>query len=327
MSTLKPRITIIGLGQIGASIGLALRQAEVASQVVGHDRLRKVGAEAKRLGVVDRETWNLPSASEDADLIILATPVGAIKETLEVIGPELRPGCVVLDTASLKVPVMAWAETYLPEGVHFVGGNPILGDVPQGGGLDSARADLFRGGLFCLMPSSTTDARAVKLTTDLLAVLGAKPLFLDAAEHDGLLAGVEHLPGILSLALMEMLSQQPSWRELRKVAGPALESATYLVTPEMAANSDLYMLNRDNLLRWLDELSASLGSIRSVLAEEQSDTLAERFQGAAHNRLEWLAARAKGEWQESPRPQMPERASLFDTLLGGFWRRKPKDKS
>jgi prephenate dehydrogenase len=328
VSVSKPRITIVGLGQIGASIGLALRQAEVASEVVGNDRVRGVAAEAKRLGAVDRQRWNLVAATEDADLVILATPVGEIKETLEVIGQDLRPGCVVVDTASLKGPVMSWAAERLPDGVHFVGGNPILGAVPQaGGGLDSASADLFRGGLFCLMPSPATDAQAVKLTTDLVAVLGAKPLFLDAAEHDGLLAGVEHLPNILSLALMQMLGEQPAWRELRKVAGPALETATQLVTPQMAADSDLYLLNKDNVLRWLDEFSASLGSIRAILAAGQSDVLAQRLEGAVLKRAQWLADRAQGDWQEGPRPQMPQRAGLFDTLLGGFWRRKPKDKA
>jgi prephenate dehydrogenase len=177
------------------------------------------------------------------------------------------------------------------------------------------------------MPSPATDAQAVKLTTDLVAVLGAKPLFLDAAEHDGLLAGVEHLPNILSLALMQMLGEQPAWRELRKVAGPALETATQLVTPQMAADSDLYLLNKDNVLRWLDEFSASLGSIRAILAAGQSDVLAQRLEGAVLKRAQWLADRAQGDWQEGPRPQMPQRAGLFDTLLGGFWRRKPKDKA
>jgi prephenate dehydrogenase len=324
---LKPHITIIGLGQIGASIGLALRQAEVASLVVGHDRQRQVGNEAKRLGAVDREYWNLPASVEHADLVILAMPLGAIRETLETIGQDLHPGCVVVDTASLKGPVMVWAAEYLPEGVHFVGGNPILPASPHGtGGLDSARADLFRGGLFCLMPSSSADAQAVKLTTDLIAVLGAKPLFLDAAEHDGLLAGVEHLPGILSLALMETLTRQPTWRELRKVAGPALETATQLATLQSADNSDLFVLNRDNLLRWLDELSVGLDSIRALLAEEEPTVLTERFEAAVQKRLEWLAGREKGDWQEGPRPQMPERTSMLDALLGGFWRRKPKEK-
>jgi prephenate dehydrogenase len=326
VSTPKPRITIVGLGLIGGSIGLALRQAEVTTLVMGHDKDRTVSDEAKKRGAVDRVHWNLISACEDADLVILAAPVAAIEETLKVIGPNLRPGCVVIDTASLKGPVMGWAETYLPDEVHFIGGDPILSTGANGqGGLEAARADLFHQGLFCLIPSTKAESAAVQLASDLVSILGAKPLFLDAAEHDGLLAGVEHLPALLALATLEATIQQPSWRELRKVAGPGFELGTQLVTESSVQNRDLYLLNRENLMRWIDVLIASLDSIRDGLAGNEPEAWTKRWQNALQERQKWLADRTEGQWYEGPKTEMP-RMNLADSFLGTFWRRKPKEQ-
>jgi prephenate dehydrogenase len=325
MNTLKPRITIVGLGLIGGSIGLALREAGVASNVIGHDKERSASTQAEKLGAVDRTDWNLVSACEGSDLIILATPVGAIEGTMRAIGPYLEAGCVVMDTASLKEPVLAWAAETLPEKVHFVGGNPILSQsVDSPGGLEAARADLFRNGLFCVVPSPTADPAAVKLVTDLVAILGAKPLFFDPLEHDGQLAAVEHLPAILALALVETVSRQPIWRDLRQVAGPAFEISTHLVAADPAAHRDMYLSNRDNIVRWIDVFTASLTSIRQALVENRSEELVGRFGDALSERGKWLQDRASGQWQEGPRPEMPTRASMLEGLFGTFWRRKPK---
>lgn len=325
MSTPKPQVTIVGLGLIGASIGLALREMGVASTVIGHDKEHPVSNQAKKLGAVDRTDWNLISACEDSDLIILAIPVGGIETALRAIGPHLRPGCVVMDTATLKGPVLAWASEILPEQVHFVGSNPILNRAVEGqGGLEAARADLFHNGLFCLVPAPTADSAAVKLATDLTSILGAKPLFFDPAEHDGQLAAVEHLPGILALALLETVIRQPTWRELRKVAGPTFEASTRTITIDPSTHSDLCLANRDNVLRWIDTFSASLASIRQALVEDQSEALAERFQEAAEERGRWLLDRGAGQWQENAQLEMPPRANLLDSFLGTFWRKTPK---
>ncbi|RPI55735.1 MAG: prephenate dehydrogenase, partial [Chloroflexi bacterium] len=299
VSTPKPRIAIVGLGLVGSSLGLALRQAEVTSAVVGHDRDRKLSVEAKDRGAVDRTEWNLISAVEKSDIVILSEPTDALPSTMQAIGPYLRPGCVVMDTAPLKGPVLAWAAEFLPEQVHFVGANPIL---PSAAGSQPARADLFQRSLFCIVPSNTADEASVKLISDLVGILGAQPLFLDAAEHDGLLGGVEHLPRLLALALMELAVQQPSWRELRRVAGPAFESGTRLVEEDAASLSLLAISNRENLLRWLDSYSAVLISLRQALAEgeAQTEALTGRFRKAGEERRKWVADQAAGRWQEGP---------------------------
>jgi prephenate dehydrogenase len=313
---------------IGSSIGLALRKAGVVSTVIGHDSKREVSAEAKRLGAVDKTDWNLISSCDRADLVILSAPVRGIEESLKILGPDLRPGCVVLDTASFKEPVMAWAAASLPEHVHFIGGNPILTKALRGmWGVEHARADLFDGSLFCLVPAPDTDPDAIELVSNMASILGSKPLFMDAAEHDGLTAAADHLPTLLSLAMLETVIDQPAWRELRKMAGPAFESSTQLVTANSVAHSDLSMLNKENVVRWIDAMSASLVSLRELLSEGDVDPLDDRLLRALEERQKWLHDRGEGMWYEGPDTEMPTRTSLADALLGSWWRRKPKEES
>ena len=323
MTESKPRVTIIGLGLIGTSMGLALQTSELVEQIVGHDKNRLASNQAKSLGAVDKVDWNLVSACERADLVILAIPLDAIEPTLAAIGPDLRRGCVVMDTASIKQPVLAAAARTLPEGVHFVGGNPIPGRTIEGSGTEGARADLFRGGVFCVVPAARTDGSAVKLVSDLVTVLGATPLFLDAVEHDGLLAGVDHLPGLVALALLEMTTGQPTWRELRKMAGPAFEVATRAGSGDGASQAAVYHANRENLLRWLDSLSGTLREVRRMVAEDSTE-LAEHLTKAEAERQSWLADWQVGRWQEGPGTEMPERPGLLEGFLGGFIRRPDK---
>jgi prephenate dehydrogenase len=294
----KPRITIVGLGLIGGSIGLALRQAGNDYEVVGHDREHAVAGQARKLGAVSKTEWNLISACEQADLIIIATPVVAIKETLTAIAPYLKPGCLITDTGSIKGPVVAWAKEILPDTVNFVGGNPIIsqeGSLPTG--IEGARADLFQGGLYCLTPLSEAAPQAVQLATDLVHLLGAKPFFLDAAEHDGLVAGVDHLPFVLSAALLGTTVQSPAWREMRKLAGDAFQSVTRFSSSDAATYRDACLTNGENIVRWIDACLARLEELREVIAAQEAEKLEKTFEEAMSVRDRWLRDKADGRWE------------------------------
>jgi len=294
----KPRITIVGLGLIGGSIGLALRQAGNDYEVVGHDREHAVASKARKLGAVSKTEWNLISACEGADLIVIATPVVAIKETLTAIAPYLKPGCLVTDTGSIKGPVVAWAKEILPDTVNFVGGNPIVsqeGSLPTG--IEGARADLFQGGLYCLTPLPEAAPQAVQLATDLVHLLGAKPFFLDAAEHDGLVAGVDHLPFVLSAALLGTTITSPAWREMRKLAGDAFQSVTRFSSSDAATYRDACLTNGENIVRWIDACLARLEELREVIAAQEAEKLEETFEEAMSVRDRWLRDKADGRWE------------------------------
>ncbi len=322
MSPGSPSVTIVGLGLIGSSVGLALRRAGAAGVIVGHDEDAQTARLAKELGAVERTDRNPASACRAADLVILAAAVGALEELLQMIGPELKPGCVVVDTTSLKRPVLDWAEQHLPDHVHFVGGNPIIAATMDEEGTRAARADLFQGGLFCLTPSPRADAGVLSLATSMVKALGAEPFFCDAQEHDGLLAAVEHLPAFLAFALLQAIIPSPSWREMRKVAGPTFELATRLTMSDPRAEAHLSVSNRDNLLRWIDEFSCALGSLREQLARQQSEELGKRFAELQIQRNEWLASRGLGHWDYPVEQKLPERPGLLEGLIGGGLRKK-----
>jgi prephenate dehydrogenase len=317
-----PRITIVGLGLIGGSIGLALRQTGNDYEVVGHDREHTVASKARKLGAVSKTEWNLISACEGADLIIIATPVMAIKETLTAIAPYLKPGCLITDTASIKRPVMAWAKEILPDAVNFVGGDPIVsqeastgGNLPTG--IEGARADLFQGGLYCLIPSPEVAPQAVQLATGLVYLLEASPFFLDAAEHDGLVAGVDHLPFILSAALLGTAVTSPAWREMRKLAGDAFQSVTRFSSSDAATYRDACLTNGENVVRWIDACLARLEELREVVVAQEAEELEKTFEEAMSVRDKWLRDKAEGSWELDEKvPTSAPRQSFLRRLIG-----------
>src|SRR3989304_1558714 len=148
----RKRLTIIGTGLIGGSLGLALKTAGLEkAEIVGHDRERAAADRAQRLGAIDRAEHKLPRAGEGASLGIIATPLLAVREVMQEIAGHLEEGSVVTDTESRKVQVMQWAEELLPTGVSFVGGHPMAGKETQG--IEQAEASLFERRAYCICPS------------------------------------------------------------------------------------------------------------------------------------------------------------------------------
>lgn len=317
----KPRITIVGLGLIGNSIGLALGQSKRDFEIVGHDRESSAAGLAKKMNAVDKTDWNLINACDGADLVILALPAQAIRDSMRALAGELKPGCVVIDTASIKVPVQAWAEELLPDGVRFVGSNPIVTSEASGG--EAARSNLFEQATWAICPSPTSHEAAVQMASDLVERLGAKPLYLEAIEHDGMMAAVEHLPGLLSSALLHSVTSQPSWREMRKLAGGQFESSTHLVSADPQVLRDAVLANQENLLRWLDIYVEHLQDWRQVIAAGDSEGLDERLKEAQEALAQWHKQRRGGYWDEG-QPEMPEKRSMLASMFGfgGRTRRK-----
>jgi len=310
-------ITIVGTGVIGTSLGLALKQDKDPLRVLGHDKeLAKAKAGVKQ-GAFDRAEWNLVNACEKADLIILAIPLSGIRSTLEAIAPYLKRGAVISDTAASKATVLDWAKELLPEHAHFVGGNPIV--QTTGPGHEHASASLFQQKLYCLTPAPFADEQAVQLLVGLVKLVGAKPFFVDAAEHDGLVSAVTHLPALLSVSLVKTLASQNSWREIRKLAGGLFEQVSSAATGDPDAVKDDFLINRQNLIRWLDAYLAQLGDLRALLtaADETDETLVEIMDQAIVERQNWLTDYQQGRFID-PELKSPEieRRGLMKQLIG-----------
>lgn len=283
---MPPRITIVGAGHLGASIGLGLKKAKLGYEIVGHDKNVGAANKAKQIGAIDKVEWNLINAVEGAGLVILAIPVDAIKPTLEAIAPYLTEGCVVTDTASTKQQVLAWAEAILPRTVNFVGGHPLVAKTDKG--TASASADLFAGATYCLMPGAWAKAEAVELLVGLASTLGAKPYFLDAAEHDNFVAAVDHLPILMAAALMNVVAVSPSHRDLRKMSGGDFQQATALAAAEATTTTQICVANREGLVRWLDAYIQELSHLRGLVAAGGPE-LQPDLEKAADSRALWLS--------------------------------------
>jgi len=314
------QITIVGLGHIGGSLGLALRRSGVPLQVIGHDKEPNVAAEAKKQQVVDRTSWNLISAVEDADIVVLALPVSAIYPTLQAIASEIKSGAVVTDTASTKEIVMTWAADLLPDTVSFVGGDPLVIDRRDEALYDAA---LFSGRNYSLIPAINADPKAVDLLTNMVSLVGAKPYFLDAVEHDGLITAVTHLQAVLAVALLKATTESVAWREMSTMAGKAYHAATQLPADDAQTLQELFTHNRSHLLRWLDNYLSTLGEVRDLLAADEDDALTEMLDGLLTARARW-ARGLEGDLAHSLEQGLDEvNRFSWESLLGLRPKRRP----
>lgn len=319
----KAKITIVGLGLVGSSLGLALREQGGNYEIVGHDREPAAASRARKMGAVDATEWNLIAACEEADLICLALPLAGIRSTLEAIAQDLKPGTIVTDTATLKGPVLAWADELLPAHVSFVGGNPVLAPaeaIQAARGAEGASASLFKGARYCLTPSPGADPEAVQVVSDMVTSIGAEPYFLDAAEHDGLMAWVHDLPTLVGAALMETASSASAWHEARRLAGETFAGATGALH-DAETLTHLLLGNAANLFRLLDIFQERLDALRRLVEAQDAEGLEALLGSLVETRERWVLDRERGRWEEVPRPEMPTKGELYGGLLGlgGSW--------
>jgi prephenate dehydrogenase len=322
----QPCITIVGTGLIGTSIGMAIQAARGSEiTVLGHDRDMAQARLAQRMGGVNKVERNLRAACAQADMIVMAIPADQVRETLALIAHDLKAGCVLTDTTSIKVPVLAWADEYLPDNVSFVGGDPVLfGDEA---GIEAARADLLKGALYALTPSPKATAESVKLVTELVAMMGARPHFIDPHEHDGLIGGTEHLADVLAVVLLHTLSTSGGWRDMRRLGGATFDRVTCFSQAEAQEYVSRALLNKDNLLRWIDQFQQQLDEFRRLVAGDNGPALAEYYEQEMTERLAWLQDRATGEWGDLPdKVDLPTSGEyLSQMLFGGLARRRDRD--
>ncbi len=286
------RVTIVGLGLIGGSIGLALRQAKAAKQVAGYDLGKGISNLARKIGAIDQPYDTVADAVRGAELVILATPVGAMRALLQTIAPSLSPGCVVTDVASTKVQVISWAEEFLPSSVSFVGGHPMAGKEVSG--VKEADAALFHQRIYCLTPTTRTRPSAVDKVAALIEVLGARVRFLEPAEHDGQVAGVSHLPFVASIALVNTVSRGAGWSDASLLAANGFRDVSRLAAGSPEMYRDICITNSEAITRWLDDYIATLHAIREQIAKHDK-ALSETFVKAQQERLRWQETQQVGE--------------------------------
>jgi prephenate dehydrogenase len=310
-------VTIIGLDRLGTSFGLALKRyqnqrgAEHTFTIVGSDPRGFAMKTAQKMDAVDNFHRALLKASENADLIIMNAPFSDVEEMYRRLGPELKPGAVILDMSTLKMPVIDWAQRYLSHNdageplAYMVGITPMVnanalykGDLT----VEGAQEDLFDDVDILIAPSTDTPSEALALTEDVVRLVGGKPRFMDPLEHDGLIAASEELPALLGAVLFYMLKQTDGWMELRRMVNPTLALATQNLRYQRP--DDLFALfihNRDNLARHLEGLIGVLDQVRDSLVsgEEGAEELEGFLEVVQKTWEQWDIKRHSGKWEDA----------------------------
>jgi prephenate dehydrogenase len=322
-------ITIIGMGMIGTSLGMALRSANEKEaplgqiQVTGYDRNNRATSDARGRLAIDREVRSLGEALREAQLVVVAVPVQAVREVFTAIAPVLPSGCVVTDVASVKNQVMDWARELLPATVEFVGGHPMAGK--ERSGASAAEPDLFKSAVYCLTPSPRARQGAIDLVDAMVRQIGAKPYFIDPNEHDAYVAGVSHLPFLLSTALVELTTASPGWKEMAPLAATGFRDVSRLASGDPEMHRDICITNRVALSRWLDDAARLLLDLRDQVEAGDSDKLLALFERAREAREGWLSGRPNLRPGEADFENMGS-SPLDRPTLFGWLGRGPRDR-
>lgn len=324
------QITIIGLGQVGSSIGLALAGQKNIKRV-GNDKDQEAMRAAQKAGAVDETKFNLPASVSNANVVLLCIPLNEIEETLEIIAPDLQEGTVIMDTAPSKATVATWVEKHLPEGRHYIGLTPAASAEYLHGfdlGVEAARANLFNKGSFLINTPRSAPGEAVKLATDLCELLGAKAILSDSAEVDGLAASTHILPQLIGAALLDSTVDQPGWYEGRKMAARPYATATaaFAYHDEVSSLGTAALKNRENVVRVIDAYMASLKELRDRISAGDDASVATFLDDAFKARARWITERTTGDWDvvDKETSNLPSFGERLSQMFAGKFSSKKK---
>jgi prephenate dehydrogenase len=312
-------IAIIGMGLIGASLGMALRSAKDEEAplgpitIVGYDRNGRATSDARGRLAIDRQARTLDEALRDAQLVVVAVPAQEVREIFTQIAPLLAHGTIVTDVTSTKAQVIEWARELLPRTIEFIGGHPMAGKEQSG--VAAADRELFKGSIYCLTPLPSTRQEAIAILDAMVQQVGAKSYYVDAAEHDAFVGGVSHLPFMLSAGLVEVTSNSPGWREMSPLAATGYRDISRLASGDAKMHRDICLTNSDAMIRWIEETIGWLYDMRELIQRQDGDKLLAMFEHARQAREQWLGSRPNlrpGEDDfQNLGTAMPERPGLF----------------
>ena len=259
------RLALIGVGLIGGSLARALRDAGHVREVIGYGRGLANLQRAVELGVADRVETSLSAAVRDADMVVLATPVGSMAEILSAIAPYLARDAVVTDVGSVKGTIAAAARTALGEKLTgFVPGHPIAGTERTG--VEASFSSLFVGRRVVLTPLPETSAEAVARVRAMWQAAGAEVVSMSVEHHDAVLAATSHLPHLLAYALVDMLARLDDSREIFAYAAGGFRDFTRIASSDPEMWRDISLANRDAIVSMLKKYRAEIDVLIAAVA-------------------------------------------------------------
>jgi cyclohexadieny/prephenate dehydrogenase len=270
------RVAILGVGLLGSSVAHAIRRKNLAGHIVGHDR-KAVLAIARRVDFADSLSDSAAKAVKDADLVVLATPVGAFGALARAIGPHLKPGAIVTDVGSVKGAVLADVGPHIPKSVHFIPAHPVAGT--ERSGPEAGFAELFDGRWCILTPPKNADKRAVKTLTKFWEQLGSKVEVMDARHHDLVLAVTSHVPHLIAYNIVGTADDLRSVTEgeVIKYSAGGFRDFTRIAASDPTMWRDVFLNNKDAVLEVLGRFSEDLSALQRQIRWGDGDALFKLF--------------------------------------------------
>jgi len=275
-SPLFQQVTIVGVGLLGGSLGLVLKEQGLAKTVVGIGRNPGNLKLAVEMGAIDAFSSDPREVVAESDCVMLATPVDTYVSHIKHWGSCLRPNTIVSDVGSVKGALVLEMESQLPASVHFVGAHPIAGKEKSG--VAYAESKLFRGARCIVTPTSRTDSGALNTICDLWEAAGSVVISMDPHDHDWVLGAVSHLPHVAAFSLIHTLKDLEESRtvdslDLLSFSGGGLRDTTRIAASSPEMWRDICLANRGNLLQMIDRYIGYLQKFQEILEQEDAPKL------------------------------------------------------
>jgi prephenate dehydrogenase len=282
------KISIIGVGLLGGSIGLAVKRRKLAREVAGFVRRATSFQDCEQAGAVDYATTDLLAAVSNADLVILCTPLAQTRSLAEQFLPALKRGAIVTDVGSVKAGVVRELESLVRKsGAHFVGSHPMAGAEKTG--VAAARENLFDNAVCVLTPTKRTNANVVCEVEQFWESLGARVLKLDAAQHDLLVSRSSHLPHVVAAVLVNLVLNPAQSKSQAALCATGFRDTTRIASGSPEMWRDIALANRKNISKSLDAFIADLQEFQRALKKSDAKVLANFFETAKSRRDNWCA--------------------------------------
>ena len=270
------RVAILGLGLIGGSLGLALRQAGSQQvEVTGFARRAATGELALQMGAVDNLADTPQAAVQDADFVFLCTPVLQMLPMAEVVLPVMKPGAVLTDVGSTKGWFVQKSRSLLPQHIHYIGGHPMAGR--ERSGMEAAQADLFRDKWFIFTPLPDTPPELMQRLRQLIQLTGAKTAELDEQTHDQITAVISHVPHVVAAGLVQLLRKQNDPVQTARFIGGGFRDTTRIASSDADMWADICMTNGENIAAELDATVKLLGNVATMIRAGDRQGVHEYF--------------------------------------------------
>ena len=256
------KVAIIGTGLIGGSMALAIKKKCLAHQIIGVSRHKNTLIWGKKSRVIDKGSQDL-SIIQDADLVVLATPVNTILKLAGIILKFIRKDSIVTDVGSTKKEIVSKLSKIFP---NYVGSHPLAGSEKRG--LVNASTDIFKNSLCILTPAKNTNPKALKRIKDLWNRLGARVIFLSPDTHDRILSFVSHLPHVIAFSLIDIVPDK-----YLKFGATGLKDTTRIALSDSRLWVDILLSNRENMLKAIEDFEHNLSRIKSAINKREERTL------------------------------------------------------